>query len=231
MKEREVFVAYSEDPPPLRDQYRGQIRLLLLAPAFLFASCSSLSTPPGGLGVPHLESRSSEKRPIWIDSPGLWQEKHPDRVYFVGSTSKEPDQESGRTDAYENAMRSIAERIGERARALYRERSLRRMGTGSGGMDMSVQRRVSSLVMTQAQARISGARVDDYFWRKYWEKDQAEEPPYSFYKYHVLVSIRKDLYERLLRQSLEGARDSAQDPRMKALFDKILKQEAATPAD
>jgi hypothetical protein len=128
-------------------------------------------------------------------------------------------------------MRSIAERIGEKARALYRERSLRRMGTGSGGMDMSVQRRVSSLVMTQAQARISGARVDDYYWRKYWEKDRAEGSPYSFYKYHVLVSIRKDLYERLLRQSLEGARDSAQDPRMKALFDKILKQEAATPAD
>ena len=224
-------MAHSEDLIRLRDRYRGPMWLLLLAPSFLFVSCSSLSTPPGGLGVPHLESRSSEKRPVWIDSPGIWQKEHPDRVYFVGSTSKEPDQESGRTDAYENAMRSIAERIGEKARSLYREKSLRRMGMGSGGMDMSVQRRVSSLVMTQAQARISGARVDDYYWRKYWEKDRAEGSPYSFYKYHVLVSIRKDLYERLLRQSLKGARDSAQDPRMKALFDKMLRQGAPAPSN
>ncbi len=224
-------MAYPEDPTWLLYRWRFPKWLLLMLPSFLFASCSSLSTPPGGLGVTHLESRSSDRRPLWIDSPGIWQKKHPERVYFVGSTSKEPDQESGRTDAYENAMRSIAERLGEKARSLYREESLRKMGVGSGGMDMSVERRVSSLVMTQAQARISGVRVDDYFWRKYWEKDRAEQPPYSFYKYHVLVSIRKDLYEHLLRKSLEGARDSARDPRTKALFDKMIRQEAATPAE
>ncbi len=214
----------------VRSSFSG-IFFLLAALSLACSSCSGLSTPPGGLGVPHLESRSSEKRPLWIDSPGLWQSRHPDREYFVGSTSKEPDQESGRTDAYENAMRSIAERIGERASSLYREESLRRMGTGSSGMDMSVRRHVASLVMTQAQARISGARVEDYYWRKYWEKDRKEESPYSFYKYHVLVSIRKDLYERLLRKSLTAARDSERDPRTKALLDRMLRDESSGPSD
>ena len=216
---------------PVGSRRLGAKVVLLLSVPLVFSSCSSLSTPPGGLGVPHLESRSSEKRPLWIDSPGLWQSRHPDREYFVGSTSKEPDQESGRTDAYENAMRSIAERIGERARSLYREESFRTMGVGHGGMEMSVRRHVASLVMTQAQARISGARVEDYYWRKYWEKDRPEAAPYSFYKYHVLVSIRKDLYERLLRQSIAGARDSERDPRTKALLDRMLRDEFSHPSD
>ncbi len=192
----------------------------------ILAGCSSLSTPPGGLGVPHLEDRSSSHRPPWIDSLGQWQRQHPEREYFVGSTSKEPDQESGRTDAYENAMRSIAERVGEHAGSLYEQQTSRNMDMGHNGVDMGIRRRVSSIVSTQAQARISGARVEDYYWRKYWEKDKETEPPYSFYKYHVLVSIRKDLYERLIQKSLSGARDRVQDRRMKTLLDKMLKRES-----
>ena len=198
---------------------------LLLSVAL--SACSSLSSPPGGLGVPHLEDRSSSNRPLWIDSLGQWQRNHPDREYFVGSTAKEPDQESGRTDAYENAMRSIAERIGEHARSLYEQQTSRSMDLGHNGLDMNIRRRVSSLVTTQAQARISGARVEDYYWRKYWQKDKATEPPYSFYKYHVLVSIRKDLYERLIQKALSGARNSTQDPELKTLLDEMLKRESS----
>ncbi len=196
----------------------------LLGGLGLLSACSSLSTPPGGLGVPHLEARSSKTRPIWIDSLGKWQRDHSGRQYFVGTTSKEPDQESGRTDAYQNAVRSIAERIGEQARSLYQEMSSRHMDANGSGMDMSVRRHVTSMVRNEASARISGARVEDYFWQKFWEKDQEEQPPYSFYKYYVLVSIRQDLYDALLRKSLEGARRNASDPQVRSLLEQMIHQ-------
>ncbi|MDA8112932.1 MAG: hypothetical protein M0T83_10825 [Nitrospiraceae bacterium] len=79
-------------PVRARPSLAGRFFLLVALP-LACSSCSGLSTPPGGLGVPHLESRSSDKRPLWIDSPGLWQSQHPDREDFLGSTSKEPDQE------------------------------------------------------------------------------------------------------------------------------------------
>ncbi len=198
--------------------------ILSLATLTLLSACSSLSTPPGGLGVPNLEARSSKNRPVWIDRLGQWQKDHPGREYFVGTTTKEPDQESGRTDAYQNAVRSIAERIGERARSLYRETSSRNMDETGSGMDMSVRRHVTSLVTNEASARISGARVEDYFWQKFWEKDQEDQPPYSFYKYSVLVSIRKDLYDALLRNSLEGARRNASDPKVRSLLERMIHQ-------
>ena len=204
--------------------------LFSLSALVALSGCSSLSTPPGGLGVPHLEARSSKSRPIWIDALGHWQKKHPEHEYFVGTTSKEPDQESGRTDAYENAVRSIAERIGERAKSLYQEASSRNMDATGSGMDMSVRRRVTSLVKNEASARISGARVEDYFWQKFWEKDQADQAPYSFYKYYVLVAIRKDIYDSLLRKSLEGARRNASDPGVRALLDKMIHQSSSPSA-
>jgi len=188
------------------------------------SGCSSLSAPPGGLGVPHIEARSSKNRPVWIDSLGQWQRKHPGHEYFVGTTSKEPDQESGRTDAYENAVRSIAERIGERAKSLYKETSARNMAETGSGIDMSVRRHVTSLVKNEASARVSGARVEDYFWQKFWEKDQEEQAPYSFYKYYVLVAIRKDIYDSLLRKSLEGARQKSADPGVRALLGRMIHQ-------
>ncbi len=208
---------------------RGRIRGTSLALAFFGAlgslsACSSLSTPPGGLGVPHLEARSSTKHPAWIDRLGRWQKDHPGRQYFVGTTSKEPDQESGRTDAYQNAVRAIAERIGEKAHSLYRQATSRSMDANGSGMDMSVRRHVTSLVTNEASARISGVRVEDYFWQKFWEKDQEEQAPYSFYKYDVLVSIRQDLYDSLLRHSLEGARQNASDPKVRALLEQMIHQ-------
>lgn len=200
---------------------------LMASLAVLLPACSGLSTPPGGLGVAHLEARSSKDRPVWIDSPGRWQRDHPAREYFVGTTPREPDQESGRLDSYENAIASIARRVGEHARSLYDAESSRTMGTSSEGMDMSVRRHVRSLVSSSAQAQIGGVRVEDYFWQKFWVRDHESEPPYSFYRYHVLVSLGKDQYEQLLRKSLEGARDNAGDSRTKALFDRLIRQEKA----
>lgn len=203
------------------------VATLVLASLVFLPACSSLSTPPGGLGVPHLEDRSSDRRPAWIDSLGHWQSQHPDREYFVGITSKEPDMESGRTDAYENALQSIAERVGSHARSLYQEVSSRNMGTGNNGMDMSVRRDVRSMVTNSARARIGGVRIEDYFWQKFWEKDQEGASPYSFYRYYSLVSLRKDRYEQLIRHALKGARDKSSDPGMKALFDKMISQEGS----
>ena len=196
--------------------------------ALLTSSCSGLSSPPGGLGVPNPEARSSSERPSWIDSLGRWQRHHPDREYFVGTTPKEPDQQSGRTDAYEEALRSVAQRVGARASALYRESSARQMGTGSEGMDMSVQRRVTSLVKTSARARISGVRIETFYWQKFWEKDQVGASPYSFYKVDVLVSLGLDQYRRLVRQALTDARDNSSDPQMKARLARMLTREGET---
>jgi hypothetical protein len=199
--------------------------ILLASLAALLASCSGLSTPPGGLGVEHLEARSSGERPVWIDSLGRWQRDHPDREYFVGTTPKEPDQEAGRTDAYENAIVSITQRVGERARSLYQEVSSRQMGVSAGGMDMSVRRNVRSMVQASAKARIAGVRIEEYFWQKFWEKDQENSPPISFYRYHVLVSLSRDGYERVTRKSLEDARDNTENARMKTLLERLLEKE------
>lgn len=209
---------------PHRAGRRGSILAVGIV-ALLASSCSGLSSPPGGLGVPHPEARSSSERPSWIDSLGRWQRHHPEREYFVGTTPKEPDQQSGRTDAYEDALRSVAQRVGARASALYRESSARRMGTGSAGMDMSVQRRVTSLVTTSARARISGVRIETFYWQKFWEKDQDGASPYSFYKVDLLVSLGMDQYRRLVRQALTDARDNTGDPQMKDRLARMLTRE------
>lgn len=194
------------------------------------SACSSVVAPPTTYGERHLVETSGGGRPLWIDNARAYQKEHKDRFYFVGLATKEPDYELARSNAYADALKNVARGIKSTVHNLYVSASTEDKGAQSD-YTRDVEKSVEDGTLQTALGIISGASVDQYYWKKYWVQEEPGSPVIYFRNVYALVSMTKEDYQRTLYDTLNKKASEVKDPRARHVIKEMKKKWFSTKMD
>lgn len=196
-----------------------------VAIGFLCLAMTACGTtkPMSNLGVKQFYAQSDEKRPVWIDHEKKWAKEHPKNMYFVGVSSNNANYEIGRIDAKMQAFGSIATRIKSTVHALY-VGAITTDSADRKGTDVALEQSIERGLTAVAYGVITGAKVDDYFWKKYQVQTEPGGPVYSGRDVYAIVEMSPADYKRTVFETLSKTKEKVKDPRAKALVQKMEKK-------
>jgi len=191
-----------------------------------FSACSSTVQPPTPYGMEHVTEVSSQNRPSWVDNPGEFKRKNKDRKYFVGVSSGVDDYEMLRVEARTAAYNDLGEQILTTVNTLEGQ-SMTGDSTGRYGKDGDIEKAVRLATIAQAKtARISGAAIDKYYWKKFWIQDSPGAPIQYYRKVYALGSISRENWHKTMEQTLHGVNRTVRNPVAKRLVKKMINKYA-----
>ena len=206
------------------------IKLMAVGFAAVFLSaCSSVVAPPTTFGIRHFVASSGGDRPVWIDNTQEFQAKHQDRMYFVGIATKERDYTLARSNAYADALKNMARGIKATVHDLYTSASTEDKSSASD-YSQDTERAIEDGTLQTALGVITGAEVDQYYWRKYWVQPDAGAPVIYYRNVYALVSLSKADYEKTVYQTLSAKEKRVQDPRARQVIREMKNRWLTKPA-
>lgn len=165
---------------------------------------------------------TSSKKPIWVDNPAKWSNQHPGQRWFEGTATGIDDESLARQDARISAYAQISDQIRDTVHSYFN--SARTLDSAhAGDYSVETEKAIESGTLSVSRAVISGAKVDRYWRRLYWQRWAPGAPKQYSRDEYCLVSMSDRAYEKTLYDTLNTVRKEVQDPRARHVLDFMKK--------
>ena len=165
---------------------------------------------------------TDSKKPVWVDNPARWSKENPGKRWFQGTATGIDDESLARQDAKINAFAQISDQIRDTVHSYFN--SARTLDSAhAGDYSIETEKAIESGTLSVSRAVISGAKVDRYWRRLYWQRWAPGAPREYSRDEYCLVSMSDRAYEKTLYDTLNVVRKEVQDPKARHVLDFMKK--------
>jgi hypothetical protein len=161
---------------------------------------------------------TDSKKPLWVDNPADWSKKNPGYRWFQGTATGVDDESLARQDAKISAFAQISDQIRDTVHNYFN--SARTLDSAhAGDYSVETEKAIESGTLSVSRAVISGAKVDRFWRRLYWQRWAPGAPREYSRDEYCLVSMSDRAYEKTLYDTLNTVRKEVQDPKAQHVLD------------
>jgi len=161
---------------------------------------------------------TDSKKPVWVDNPARWSRKNPGKRWFEGTATGIDDESLARQDAKISAYAQISDQIRDTVHNYFN--SARTLDSAhAGDYSVETEKAIESGTLSVSRAVISGAKVDRYWRRLYWQRWAPGAPREYSRDEYCLVSMSQAAYQKTLYDTLNVVRKEVQDPKARHVLD------------
>ena len=165
---------------------------------------------------------TNSKKPVWVDNPARWSKQNPGQRWFEGTATGIDDESLARQDAKISAYAQISDQIRDTVHSYFN--SARTLDSAhAGDYSVETEKAIESGTLSVSRAVISGAKVDRYWRRLYWQRWAPGAPREYSRDEYCLVSMSQAAYQKTLYNTLSTVRKEVQDPKARHVLDFMKK--------
>ncbi len=165
---------------------------------------------------------TDSKKPVWVDNPARWSKENPGQRWFQGTATGVDDESLAPQDAKISAFAQISDRIRDTVHSYFN--SARTLDSAhAGDYSVETEKAIESGTLSVSRAVISGAKVDRYWRRLYWQRWAPGAPREYSRDEYCLVSMSQAAYQKTLYNTLSTVRKEVQDPKARHVLDFMKK--------